>query len=153
MRQDQQSDGAAQQMGWDGGCGSSNFWSPRRGEALRGWVFAAEGDRGRWGHSLPIWMCEKKGRCVTIHIHIWVAVCVNVLTFRQCEATEGLQETEGMSISALADLAKDFWGPPSHLVGYLYLDQVGVITQVRKTFSFRKIGMAFLLLFFLLSFF
>lgn len=33
----------------DGGCGSCDFESPWRGEGLRGWLSAAEGDKGRQG--------------------------------------------------------------------------------------------------------
>lgn len=48
-----------------------------------------------------------------------------------------------MRISSLDNLAEDFWGPSSRLVEYSHLDHVGVTTQVRKTFSFRKIGVTF----------
>lgn len=39
---------------------------------------------------------------------------------------------EGMRISALVSLAKGFWGTPSHLVDYSYLDHLGVTTEVRN---------------------
>lgn len=63
-----------------------------------------------------------------------MCVCENVWTFQDWEAIQGLKEMEGVRISALDILARGFWGPPSHLVEYSYLDHVGVTTQVRKTF-------------------
>ena len=79
-----------------------------------------------------------------LHTYICTGVCANVWALQSWEAIQGLHEMERMRISALVSLAKAFWGPPSHLVEYLYLDHVGVNTQARKTFSFRKISMTFL---------
>ena len=81
---------------------------------------------------------------VCLHTYICTGVCANVWALQSWEAIQGLHEMERMRISALVSLAKAFWGPPSHLVEYLYLDHVGVNTQARKTFSFRKISMTFL---------
>lgn len=74
------------------------------GEGLRGWVAAAEGDKGGWGHGLnrpqpaSRGTCEKEGRCVLVHIHLCVGMCVDVWAFQNCEGIQGLQEMEGMRI-------------------------------------------------------
>lgn len=110
----------------------------------RGRVAAAEGGKGGGGHGLnrpqcaSLRECEKEGRCAMIHLHICAGMRVNIWSLQNYEAIQGLQEMEGMRISALANLAKSFWGPPSHLVEYLYLDHVGVTSQVKKTFPSGK---------------
>lgn len=87
-------------------------------------------------------MCEEEGRRVPAHLHLHrcVCECLGSAELGGCPGTS----RKRMRISALVSLAKAFWGPPSHLVEYLYLDHVGVNTQARKTFSFRKISMTFL---------
>lgn len=110
---------------------------------------AERGGQGKLGHGLNGPQRESLGdvrrRAMGLILRVHIYVCVNVWIFWDWEAIQGLQEMEGVRISASDIFAKGFWESPSRLVEYSCLDHVGVITQVRKIFfPSGKFGMAFL---------